>query len=81
MPRTRTAIGVVREWNDEEGYGVVDSPETPGGCGVVFQMIQMEGYRTLRPGQRVKFTYGAARQDDCDFQAVNVWPSSDTSGH
>jgi hypothetical protein len=23
--------GVVREWNDDEGFGVIDSPETPGG--------------------------------------------------
>lgn len=22
----------VREWRDEEGWGVLDSPETPGGC-------------------------------------------------
>lgn len=21
----------VRDWNDEEGWGVLDSPETPGG--------------------------------------------------
>jgi CspA family cold shock protein len=24
--------GVVRTWSDEEGWGVVDCPSTPGGC-------------------------------------------------
>jgi hypothetical protein len=24
--------GVVREWHDDEGWGVLESTETPGGC-------------------------------------------------
>lgn len=24
-------VGTVRTWHDEEGWGVIDSPETPGG--------------------------------------------------
>lgn len=24
--------GDVREWNEDEGFGVIDSPDTPGGC-------------------------------------------------
>jgi CspA family cold shock protein len=67
--------GRVREWDDEQGFGVIDSDDTPGGCGAVFAVIQAEGYRTLRPGQFVRFRFIAARQDDCDFQAVEVIPT------
>lgn len=65
---------MVREWNSEEGFGTIDSPETPGGCGAVFMQISVEGYRTLRPGQRVRFTFVETRQDDCPFQAQEVIP-------
>ena len=74
MPKLKFVEGVVREWNSEEGYGTIDSPETPGGCGAVFVHISMDGYRTLRPGQHVRFTFIQARQDDCQFQAQNVIP-------
>jgi cold shock CspA family protein len=26
--------GRVREWDDEQGFGVIDSDDTPGGCGL-----------------------------------------------
>ena len=72
--RAKTTVGVVRDWNEEEGFGVLDSDETPGGCGAIFAVIQAEGYRSLRPGQSVRFTFIHARQDDSPFQAVKVYP-------
>lgn len=41
------AIATVREWHDEEGWGVLDCPETPGGCWAWYAAIEMEGFRTL----------------------------------
>ncbi|MCW2526714.1 MAG: cold shock protein [Pseudonocardiales bacterium] len=74
MSTLRYVDGVVREWNNDEGFGVIDSPETPGGCGAVFPQINMEGYRTLRQGQHVRFTFIEAEQDGCPFQAQSIDP-------
>ena len=63
-------IGQVRDWNDEEGWGVLDSAGTPGGCFVHMGSIRMEGYRTLRPGATVHFESEPARQDGYDFFAT-----------
>lgn len=49
----------VREWDDEEGWGVLDSPDTPGGCFGHFSDIQATGFRTLSPGQQVELTWEA----------------------
>lgn len=65
--------GTVREWNDSEGWGVIDSGETPGGCWVHFSAIVSEGYRRLIPGDLVTFTHQTARQDGFDYRAVQVW--------
>lgn len=45
-------MATVHEWHEEEGWGVLDSPETPGGCWGHFSNIRMDGYRTLSPGQK-----------------------------
>lgn len=52
--RKKTAVvtATVREWRDEEGWGVLDSPETPGGCFGHYSDIQAPGFRTLSPGRR-----------------------------
>jgi len=45
--------GTVREWHDDEGWGVIDSPDTPGGCWAHFSVVDMQGYRGLTYGSRV----------------------------
>jgi CspA family cold shock protein len=40
----------VREWRAEDGWGVLDSVETPGGCWTHFSVVEMVGYRELQPG-------------------------------
>lgn len=55
------AAGVVRSFDPGEGWGVIDAPEAPGGCFVHFSNIEMEGYRALAVGQRVRFAYEQAR--------------------
>jgi cold shock protein len=72
-----TSQGVVREWHDEDGWGVLDSESTPGGCWAHFSAVLVPGYRRLRAGQAVSFTYEVAEQDGYSFQAVEAWPSAD----
>ncbi|MEU2742698.1 cold shock domain-containing protein [Streptomyces sp. NPDC007095] len=66
----------VREWSDEEGWGVLDSPETPGGCFGHYADIQAPGFRTLSPGQQVDLTWEAPgfKQDGYDYRAVSIIP-------
>jgi cold shock protein len=66
-------IGKVREWGDE-GWGVLDSVATPGGCFVISGSVRMEGYRSLQPGSTVTFEFERASQDGYDFRATAVWP-------
>ncbi len=66
--------GTVREWHDEDGWGVLDSPETPGGCWAHFSMVQVDGYRSLLEGQAVHFEWERGWQDGYDFRAVRVHP-------
>ncbi|MER5699876.1 cold shock domain-containing protein [Streptomyces mirabilis] len=50
----------VREWNGEEGWGVLD--------------IQATGFRTLSPGQQVDLTWEAPgfKQDGYDYRAMSI---------
>ncbi|WKE71646.1 cold-shock protein [Streptomyces sp. WP-1] len=74
VPATVTAT--VREWSDEEGWGVLDSPETPGGCFGHYSDIQGSGFRTLSPGQEVDLIWEAPgfKQDGYDYRAVSIVP-------
>ena len=72
--------GMVREWHDEEGWGVIDSAETPGGCWMHFSAIVSVGYRRLIPGASVEFTTERARQDGYDYRAVQVFPGGNDVG-
>jgi CspA family cold shock protein len=69
-----TSQGTVREWNSDEGFGVVDSSDTPGGCWAHFSDLVMDGYRSLTAGDHVTFTYEAVPQDGFDYRAISVWP-------
>ena len=66
--------GVVREFDPEEGWGVIDSPDVPGGCFVHYSNIDMPGYRVLAAGQHVVFTFETPgfRQDGCPHRALVV---------
>lgn len=59
----------MREFHPEEGWGVIDAEECPGGCWVHFSVIDMEGYRSFVPGDRVGFSVGTATVDGFDFVA------------
>ena len=64
---------VVREWHADEGWGVVDADETPGGCWVHFSVVVMDGFRFLTVGQRVDLDWESAQdQDGYRFRATRV---------
>lgn len=62
-------------WHAEEGWGVLDSAATPGGCWMHFSAVLVPGYRELDAGLTVEFTFEAAEQDGYAFRAVEVWPA------
>ncbi|MFL6182111.1 MAG: cold-shock protein [Actinomycetes bacterium] len=64
--------GVVREWHAAEGWGVIDSAETPGGCWAHFSVLRMPGYRQAEQGQTVRFDFEEGWQDGYQYRAVRV---------
>ncbi|MET8140183.1 cold shock domain-containing protein [Sphaerisporangium sp. NPDC005288] len=73
------ATGVVVEWSDEEGWGYLRSADLPGDVFAHFSMIVGEGYRSLRPGQPVRFTWERAQQDGFDFRTIEVFTGDDVT--
>ena len=75
-------MATVREWREEEGWGVLDCAETPGGCWGHFSNIEMTGFRTLSPGQRVELEWEAPgfEQDGYEYRAVRIVPRAVHSG-
>ena len=67
-----TSRGTVRVWHAEEGWGVLDSAATPGGCWAHYSAVLVPGYRELGAGADVEFTFETAGQDGYAFRAVKV---------
>lgn len=87
-----TTSGTVRFWLCEDGWGVIDSPQTPGGCWAHFSSVRVAGYAALAAGQPVRLDWEAADHDGYRFPARRVWPAgsepvsppdagADTTGH
>jgi cold shock protein len=70
-------IATVREWSDEEGWGVLSADEAPGDIFVHFSNIQMDGYKSLKRGERVEVkVVGPLEylQDGCRYAAEVARP-------
>lgn len=66
-------------WSTEEGWGALSAVDAPGGIFVHFSVIQMVGFKTLRPGQEVEAEIEGPlsfEQDGYRFRAVSVRPVS-----
>jgi CspA family cold shock protein len=70
-----TTLGRVREWHDDDGWGVVDSAATPGGCWAHYSSVHVAGYRRLAAGDEVAFSFEQADQDGYSYRTVEVWPA------
>lgn len=60
----------VRAWYADEGWGVLDSEATPGGCWTHFSAL--DGYCSLSPGDRVRLEAESPGQDGWPWRAVRV---------
>ena len=69
--------GVVLAWLTGEGWGVIDTPGTPGGCWAYVSAVQASGYRELTPGQQVRVRWERALQDGYSSRAESVIPVAD----
>lgn len=69
-----SVVGSVSVWHLEEGWGVLTSEVTPGGCWTHYSAIEAVGYRSLEVGEQVRFAYETPGQDGYDFRATSVWP-------
>ncbi|WP_230990147.1 cold-shock protein [Rhodococcus oxybenzonivorans] len=70
---TGQAIGTVQMWNAEEGWGVIDSAQTPGGCWAFYSEIVGEGFRTLIVGATVTLDWEQVTdQDGYRYRATRV---------
>jgi cold shock CspA family protein len=68
--------GICVQWNDEEGWGSVSAPGLEGEVWILFPMLVMDGYGSLTPGQRVRFTYETPGQDGFPHRGIEVWPTA-----
>lgn len=69
-------VGNVRFWRSAEGWGVIDSVETPGGCWAHFTHIDTDPtkFRELSAGQEVRFDWEQYPQDGYDYRVIAVTP-------
>ncbi|HEU0103915.1 MAG TPA: cold shock domain-containing protein [Mycobacteriales bacterium] len=73
--RAQDAACGVRFWLEDKGYGVIDSPDTPGGCWVHFSAVAVAGYKTLAPGEQVRLEWEEAAQDGYRYRGLRTWPA------
>jgi CspA family cold shock protein len=74
MAEDASSTGVVVAWNGADGLGVIESPDTPGGCWCGWMSITMDRFvGRFDPGTQVEFTYEAVRQDGYDYRAIDMW--------
>ncbi len=69
---TAVAIGTVKFFNAEKGYGFISREDGPD-VFVHFSQIQSSGFKTLQEGQKVEFDVGPGRKGDeaRDVRAVD----------
>ena len=67
-------VGIVVNWNDEEGWGVLRSAEVDSDVFAHFSALVMDDYRSLQPGQTVRFECEPfpSGQDGYLYRAHNV---------
>jgi CspA family cold shock protein len=71
--------GTVKSWNDDEGWGVLVSPEAASEIWAHFSHIEADGYRTLATGAAVFFDYERVPggQDGYEFPATRILSAQD----
>ena len=64
--------GVVKWFNNAKGYGFIVSEDSSGDIFAHYSTIKMDGYKTLKAGQKVQFTTedGPKGVHAIDIQAI-----------
>jgi len=68
------ALGIVKWFNNTKGYGFIE-PEEGEDLFVHYSSITMDGYRTLKGGQKVSFEVS---RGDKGAHAINVSPVAES---
>ncbi|MGI9293995.1 MAG: cold shock domain-containing protein CspD [Pseudomonadales bacterium] len=65
--------GVVKWFNNAKGYGFILSEDSSGDIFAHYSAIKMDGYKTLKAGQKVQFTTedGPKGVHAVDIQAID----------
>ena len=65
--------GVVTVWHDDDGWGVIEIDESPGGCWAHVSRIHMRDFRaSLDVGEIVDVQIEPVGQDGYDHRAVSI---------
>jgi cold shock protein len=70
-------IASVGQWNEEKGWGVVWAEQIPEGIWVHFSAVEMEGFKTLEPGERIEIDVEGPlpfEQDGFRYRARSLRP-------
>jgi CspA family cold shock protein len=69
----------VKQWTDDEGWGVLSSPEVDGDIWAHFSALQADGFRTLTAGDTASVEVvdlGGPIQDGYRYRAERIIPST-----
>ena len=66
------ATGTVKWFNDAKGYGFITPDDGGEDLFAHFSAIKMDGFKTLKPGQRVTFDL---KEGEKGKQADNIKPA------
>ncbi len=66
------ASGTVKWFNNEKGYGFIENDETGDDIFVHFSAIQIDGFKTLKEGQKTTFDIEDDPKNVDKKRAVNV---------
>ena len=73
LGRQLVAEGTVKYWKDDKGYGAIACDVTaPWDIWGHFSAIEMEGFKTLVPGERVEVEFYRADQESFRYLAKHV---------
>jgi CspA family cold shock protein len=54
LPRNAWQIATVREWREDEGWGVVTTDDVPEGVWLHITDVEADGFPFLKPGDRLE---------------------------
>ncbi|MDP9444403.1 MAG: hypothetical protein M3P83_08655 [Actinomycetota bacterium] len=74
MPDNPTR-GTVSRWLADEGWGVIESPNLPGGCAFSADAIERTDLPGLRAGHVVQVTWEQPGEHGYPFRATRVDPN------